>query len=190
VPGAPLAVEEWLSDAATICTSEFEPFAEVLLRLATLERLDIVSVYDSMFGESPKEKIGEDVIAALSNARMGYALRNRETQLLDHSDYVAPSDALATLLDERGGNVSINMLVIHGVLRDVLRMRFLGGRDGLYQTTPGTTPSLRRKGIEKWANDHFPSDDPRTGRDVTIALLDYGYFLHRAFEIRPDCLED
>jgi hypothetical protein len=133
VPGGALDVEGWLSDAVTICISAFDPFTERLLELATLERLGIVSVFDSLVGESPKEEIGDDVIAALSNARMGYALRNRETQLLDHSDYVASSDPLATFLDERtGGDASINLAVIHGVLRDVLVLRLRGGRDGLY----------------------------------------------------------
>ncbi len=145
---------------------------------------------ERLLGESPAEPIGDDVVTAMSNARMGYALRNRETQLLDHSDYIESADAIATLLDERIGNAGVNLAVIHGVMRDVLVLGFEGGRDGLYEATPDTTPALRRQAIERWANKHFPGDDPRTGRDVTVDLLEYGYFLHRLLEIRPDCLED
>jgi hypothetical protein len=76
------------------------------------------------------------------------------------------------------------------VLRDVLLFRFLGGSDRLYETTPGTTPEVRRDALTRWASEHFPGDDPRTGREVTHMLLEYGYFLHRLFEIRPDCFED
>lgn len=187
-PHAPLDVEEWLSDAARVCTHDFEPFAERLLEHATLERLDILSVMDRLLGERPKEELGDDVVTAMSNARMGYALRNREIQLLDHTDYVDPTDAIATLLDERTAGIGI--AVIHGVMHDVLVLGFEGGRDGLYDSTPGTTPALRRQAIENWASKHFPGDDPRTGRDVTVDLLEYGYYLHRLFEIRPDCLED
>jgi hypothetical protein len=69
-------------------------------------------------------------------------------------------------------------------------LQLLGGRDAVYEMTPGTTPTLRRQAIERWADQHFAGDDPRTGRDVTVDLVEYGYFLHRLFEICPDCLED
>jgi hypothetical protein len=189
-PHVPLDVEEWLSDAGSVCTHEFEPFAERLLELATLERLDIASVIDRLLGESPSEVLGDDVVTAMSNTRMGYALRNREVQLLDHTDYIAPADTIAMLLDERISNAGVNMAVIHGVMHDALVLGFEGRRDGLYEATPGTTPAVRRQAIESWASKHFPGDDPRTGREVTVDLLEYGYFLHRLFEIRPDCLED
>lgn len=190
VPRAPLDVEGWLSDAASVCTHDFEPFAERLLELATLERLDILSVMDGLLGDSPEEPIGDDIVTAISNARMGYALRNRETQLLDHTDYIESADAIATLLDERLDNAGTGLAVVHYVMHDVLVLGFEGGRDGLYDSTPGTAPAVRRQAIENWASKHFPDADPRTGRDVTVDLLEYGYFLHRLFEIRPDCLED
>jgi len=189
-PGSMLDVDVWLSDAASVCISEFEPFTERVLELATLERLGIISVIDRLLGESPQEEIGEDAITAVSNARMGYALRNCETQLVERTDGVANHDALAILLEERTGGHGINTAVIHGVLRDVLWMRFLGGRDGLYETTPGTPPATRRQAIQGWSTEHFSGENPRVGRDVTTDLVEYGYFLHRLFEIRPDCLED
>lgn len=191
VGSASIDVDAWLSDAARVCVNDFEPFTERLLELATLERLGILSVMDRLLGETSSEEIGDDVITAIANARMGYALRNRETQVLDHTQYVAPHDALANLLDDRvGGDAAINLAVVHGVLRDVLVMGFLGGRDALYESTPGAPSAARRQAIGQWANRHFSSDDPRTGRDVTVDLLEYGYFLHRLFEIRPECLED
>lgn len=191
VPSGPLDVDAWLSDAAGVCVSDFEPFAERVLELGTLERLEIVTVFDGLLGEEIKEEIGDNVITAMANARMGYALRNRETQLLDHSDFVARADPIAALLDERATNPSfINIAMLHAILRDILVLKFNGGPERLDALTPGTTAETRREAIERWANEHFPDDDPRTGRDVTRDLLEYGYYLHRLFEIRPDCLED
>jgi len=190
-PAEPLDVESWLTDTATVCVSDFEPFAERLLELATLERLEILSVMDGLVGERPSEELGDEVVTAMANARVGYALRNRETQLLGRSDFIAQDDPIAALLEERlSGDAAIGIAVIHGVLRDVLVFQFLGGREALYAMTPGTTPQLRREAIEQWASQYFPGDGPRTGRDVTVALVEYGYFLHRVFEICPDCLED
>lgn len=83
-----------------------------------------------------------------------------------------------------------NVAVVHGVLRDVFFLEFEGGRPALYSLTPGTTPERRQRAIERWASEHFAGDDPRTGHDVTVDLVEYGYFLHRLFEICPDCLED
>lgn len=150
--------------------------------MATLERLGIVSVMDAILGERPREELGDDVVTAMSNARIGYAMRNRETQPLGRSDYVARDDAIATLLDERTGpgHAGINVAVVHGVLRDVLTMGFLGGRENAYASTPGATAATRRQAIEQWAETYFPDDDPRTGRDVTVHLAEFGYFLHPA----------
>ena len=63
-----------------------------------------------------------------------------------------------------------------------------GDAGRLYAVTPETTAALRA--LTKWADDHFPGDNPRTGREVTIDPVEYGYFLHRLFEVRPDRLED
>ena len=190
-PAEALDIDSWLTDTASVCVSEFEPFAERLLELATLEHLDILSVTDRLLGESPSEQLDEGVTTAMSNARMGYALRNRETQQLGRSAFIARDDPIATLLEERlGGDAAIGIAVIHGVLRDVLVFQFLGGRDAVYEMTPGTTAQVRRQAIEQWADQHFPGDNPRTGRDVTVDLVEYGYFLHRLFEICPNCLED
>jgi hypothetical protein len=118
-PAEPLDIDAWLTDTASVCVSDFEPFTERLLELATLERLEILSVMDRLLGESPNEELGDDVVTAMSNTRMGYALRNRETQLLGRSDFIAHDDPIATLLDERlGGDSAIGIAVIHGVLRD------------------------------------------------------------------------
>lgn len=190
-PAKSLDVDRWLTDAANVCVSTFQPFAENMLEFATLERLEILSVMARLLGESPTEELGDDVVAAVSNARMGYALRNCETQMLGLSDYIARDDPLATLLEERlGGDAAIGIAVLHGVLRDVLVLELFGGRTAAYELTPGTTSALRRQAIEQWADEHFPGDDPRTGRDVTVDLVEFGYFLHRVFEICPDCLED
>lgn len=191
VPAEPLDIDSWLTDTARVCISDFEPVAERLLELATLERLEILSVMDRLSGASPSEQLGDDVVTAISNTRMGYALRNREAQLFGPMDFIARDDPVATLLEERLRDAtSIGIAVIHGVLRDVLILQLLGGRNAVYEMTPGTTPELRRQAIERWADQHFPGDSPRTGRDVTIDLVEYGYFLHRLFEICPDGLDD
>lgn len=190
-PAAPIDVDQWLSDSSLVCTHDFEPYAEHVLQLVTLDRLDIVPLMDALLGERPgDDEIDDGVVGALSNARLGYAMRNRETQLLGRSDYVAADDAIATLLEERwGGQVTVGSAVIAGILRDVCSFGFLGGEENLYAATPGTTPDLRRQAIERWADQHFPGDDERTGRDVTVRLIQYGYALHRLFEIHPDALD-
>lgn len=148
-PG-PLDLDAWLSDAARVCINDFEPFIERLLELATLDRLGILSMEDHLLGEDPNEPIEDDAVVAVSNARMGYALRNRELQLVERADYVAGDDALASLVEERaGGDASVNLFVIHGVLRDVLLFQFLDGGDRLYETTPGTTPDVRRESYRR-----------------------------------------
>jgi hypothetical protein len=161
-----------------------------VLELITLDRLEIVPLMDALLGQRPG-KVDDDVVVAVSNTRFGYALRNREIQLLGRSDYVAPDDAIATLLEERwGGEATVGTAVIFGVLRDICTFGFLGGLDGLFAVTPGTTPELRRNATRRWANEHYPGTDGRTGRDITITLLEHGYTLHRLFEIHPEALKD
>jgi hypothetical protein len=187
VPHTPLNVDTWISDATIVATNNFEPLAEHLLACATYERLGILPVMEGLLGARPE--IDGQVETALSNTRLGYALRNCEIQLVEHADYVDPEDALAQLLDERmAGETGVNLAVVHGVMRDVLVIGVGGGRDHLDEVTPGTTPTLRREAIERWAQRYFPGDDPRIGHDVTMELVEYGYFLHRLFEIRPDGL--
>lgn len=189
-PSEPVDVGTWLKDASTVCAHEFEPYAEHVLDLITLDRLEIVPLMDALLGERPAE-IGDDVLVAMSNTRFGYALRNREIQLCGRPDHVAPDDAIATLLEERwGGETTVDTAVIFGVLRDVCSFGFLGGVDRLFAVTPGTTPELRGKAVRRWANEHYPGTDARTGRDITITLLEYGYALHRLFEIHPDALRE
>ena len=156
-PGPPLDLDAWLSDAGRLCINDFEPFTERLLELATLDRLGILSMEDHLLGGDPNEPIEDDAVVAVSNARRGYALRNRELQLVERADYVAGDDALASLVEERaGGDASVNLFVIHGVLRDVLLFQFLDGGDRLYETTPGTTPDVRREAIGEAADPGQP----------------------------------
>lgn len=189
-PTEPIDVEQWLSDTSVVCTHDFEPYAERVLEIVTLDLLGVLPMMDALLGETPTEEIGDDVVTTLSNARFGYALRNRETQLLGNSDYVARDDAVATLLEERwGGELVVDTAVIGGLLRDLCSFGFLGGPEGVYETTPGARAELRRNAIEEWADRYFPGESERTGRDITICLVQYGYVLHRLFEIHPTALK-
>jgi hypothetical protein len=189
-PAAPIDVRQWLSDASVVCTHDFEPYAEHVLELITLYLLEIVPLMDALMGERPRS-VDDDVVVAISNARFGYALRNREVQLLGQTDYVAPDDTLATLLEERwGGEATVGTAVIFGILLDICYFDRHGGLDRLFAVTPGTTPELRREATRRWANQHFPSTDGRTGRDITITLVEHGYVLHRLVEIHPEVLPD
>ena len=189
--GADLDVDAWLSASTSVATNDFEQYVERILELGTLDRLGIWTVFDFMIGERPKpKKITDDVVTAMSNARLGYAMRNREIQLVDVAD-TDGEGPLAKLFDERSEGVAgINMAMIDGVLRDVLYLHFDGGPERLYETTPGTTPEIRRRAINQWADEHYPGADPTVGFDITVALLEYGYFLHRLIELRPEILPD
>jgi hypothetical protein len=186
-PTQPIDVEEWLSDSATVCVSEFEPFAERALEAATLDRLKLLAFVDYVLGERPRQTIGDSVVAALANARMGYALRNREIQLVGCSDdFIARDDPFASLLSERvHGLAAIPLAVTLGVLTDVLVLQLEGGRGAAYDLTPGVSAQLRRSAIQSWADQHFPGDHPHVGHQVTVDLLEYGYFLHRILEVCP-----
>lgn len=188
---AELDVDAWLSASASVATNDFEPYVERILELGTLERLGICTVFDFMIGERPKpKKITDDVVTAMANARLGYAIRNREIQLVDVSD-TDDEGPLAELFDERSGGVAgINMAMVDGVLRDVLFLHFEGGPERFYETTPGVIPEIRRRAIVQWADEHYPGVDPTVGFDITVALLEYGYFLHRLIELRPEILPD
>jgi len=165
--------------------SDFEPFVELQLELATLDRLEILSVRDFVIGGQPPQGAGPHVDTAIGNARLGYALRNREIQVLGQSEFVTRGDPIAELLQERLGEdrMGVRTAVVHGILRDVLFLQIEGGADAAYEAVPGTTPELRRQAIEQWAEQHFAGDHPRIGRQVTRDLLEYGYFLHRLVEI-------
>ena len=191
-PAEPIDIQQWLNDTSGVCTHDFEPYAEHVLELITLDRLGVLPLMDALMGERPADgAVGDDVVAAVSNARFGYALRNRETQLLGRPDHVATDDAIATLLEERWGHsATVDTLVIAGVLRDIITFGFLGGSENLYAATPGTTPEVRRRAIKRWADRHFPGDSKVTGRNITIELVEYGYALHRLFEIHPDALDE
>lgn len=185
--GPPLAVPidigRWLKDASLICTHNFEPYVEHVLDLITLDA-------DALLGELP-DQVDHDVVVAMSNTRFGYALRNREIQLLGPDGHVAPEDPIATLLEERwGGETTISTAVIFGVLRDVCTFNFLGGLERLFAVTPGTTAELRGKAMRRWANEHNRGEDSRAERYITVSLLEYGYALHRLFEIHPEALHD
>lgn len=190
-PNAPIERDDWIGDAARICEGDFEPFTERLLDLATLERLGIVTVVDWLMGERPGEIPTDSVATAMSNARFGYALRNVETQLVDTHDFIATEDPLVKIVQQRAEyGAKFSLAVVHHVLRDVLVLGFEGGRDALDELTPGATRALRREAIEHWAERHHAGDDEYTSREVTSDLVDYGYFLHRLFEIAPGCFED
>lgn len=182
--GTPLDVDDWLNDAAYVCTNEFEPFAERMLEVSTVELLGIQPVVDR-YMDKPWEGYEPAVEAGVANARLGYALRNRETQLVDCDGQVREDDPLAALTIERAEKLGLGIktVVVHQLIRDVLDY---GDRDLVYSSTAGTTSEARRDAFERWAQQHYPGDDPRLGHAMTSALMEHGYFLHRLFEIQPD----
>jgi hypothetical protein len=123
------------------------------------------------------------VDAGVANARLGYALRNCETQLIACYGELVAEDPLAALAAERAENSGIKNAVIHRLIRDVLDY---GDRELLYRSTPGTSPEARREAFARWAERYYPGDDPRTGAAMTTALIEHGYFLHRLLEIQPE----
>jgi len=185
--GAALEVEAWLSDASQVCAQDFEPFAERVLELGALGAIGVIDVGEYVLGEPPSEPIGDDAVTAVSNARFGYALRNRECQLITGAGRVAPGDPLAAELDGREGGV--RHAVLDGLIRDVLDSNRFGGGAGAFDSMPGTTADARRAAMRGWAEQHYPGDDPRTGQEITRHLVEYGYLLHRLLELRPGYFE-
>jgi hypothetical protein len=181
--GAALDVEEWLSEASHVCAHDFEPFAERVLELGALGAIGVIDVGEYVLGKPPLEPIGDDAVTAVSNARFGYALRNRECQLVTGTGRVEPGDSLAVELDDRASGV--RHAVLDGLIRDVLDSNRFGGGDRVFDSMPGTTSDARRAAIRGWAEQHYPGDDPRTGREITQHLVEYGYLLHRLLELRP-----
>jgi hypothetical protein len=181
--GTALDVDQWLSDATHVCAHDFEPRAERVLELGALGAIGVISVSDYVVGGQPSEPIGDDAVIAVSNARFGYALRNRECQLVTGAREVDGDDPLAAELDRRESGV--RHAVLDGLVRDVLESHQFGGADRLYDSTPGTTPDTRRIAIRRWTEQHYPTSHPRTGQAITQYLIEYGYLLHRLFELRP-----
>jgi hypothetical protein len=183
--GTLLETDTWLKDASIVCTNPFENLAERILELSTIELLGIQRVVDRYMNK-PWQGHDPAVVAGVANARLGYALRNRETQLVECYGQVHVDDPLADLAAERAENSGIKTAVVHRIIRDVIDF---GDVALLYRSTPGTTAETRRGVFEQWAEEHFPGDDPRFGQAITIALIEHGYFLHRLFEIQPELLD-
>jgi hypothetical protein len=115
----------------------------------------------------------------VSHARFGYALRNRETQLINCYGHVREHDPLVALAAERAENSGIKTAVVHRLLRDVL---VYGDRDLLYGCTPGTSPQARREAMAFWDKTYGQGGLP-LDEGVTTGLIEHGYFLHRLFEV-------
>jgi hypothetical protein len=181
--GGELDPEAWVNDAAVVCTNTHEQFAEVVLERSTIELLGVQRIVDGIIGEFWQ---GYDpaVEAGVSHVRFGYALRNRETQLIACYAEVRDGDPLASLAAERAENSGVKIAVVHRIVRDVLDYGGYGGRDLLYQRTTGTSPVARRVAIEYWAST-FGERDPRLDGPTITRLIEHGYFLHRLFEIQP-----
>lgn len=174
--GTVLDADAWVKDAAIVCTHPYEQFTELLLELSTIELLGIQTVVDRYMTE-PWQGYDPAVEAGVSHARFGYALRNRETQLIDCYGIVREGDPLVELAAERAENSGIKTAVVHRLLRDVLTYYDL---ELLYRCTPGTTFEARRDGIEYWEKTYG-----QRGLDagMTNGLIEHGYFLHRLFEV-------
>lgn len=170
--GSTLDVPSWLAAAAAVCVQDFEPVAEGLLEIGTLGALDLAS-----FDALPDD---DTDVAMVANARFGYALRNSECQLVDGALRELRDDPLIAELDLRVSPREVSQL-----LCDVIRYGYCGGAGRLVQAMPGTTPEARTAAFDAWTDDS-PSDDPYTGKYATLALVQYGYLLHRVFEVRSD----
>lgn len=176
--GTALAADAWTKDAAAVCTNPYEQFTELMLELSTVELLGIQTIVDRYMTQ-PWQGFDPAVEAGVSHARFGYALRSRETQLIDCYGQVREDDPLVTLATERAENSGIKMAVVHRLLRDVLAY---GDRDLLYGCTPGTSPQARREAIELWEKT-YGRGSPPLDEGMTTALIEHGYFLHRLFEV-------
>lgn len=184
--GTALDVNAWLLDSAGVANLEFEPFAEFMLDIGVIEILGFHRVVDRIMSRRPYTGYDPAIEAGVANARLGYALRNRELQLIEVEAATGEADPLLSLAAERAGNSGANTAVIHRLIRDAVTH---GDRQLLYDATPGTTGQVRREAFDTWAFEHFAGDDPLTGARATAALLEHGYFMHRLFELCPDRLE-
>jgi hypothetical protein len=184
--GAELDVERWISDATVVCTNLYEDFAELMLQHSAIELLGRRSPVDA-YVVRPRSMPDRNALeAGISHARFGYALRNRETQVIHCYGAIHEGDPLAALAAHRAENYGVKKLVVHRLVRDVLD--YQEPRELLYAHTPGTSPTTRRAGIEHWAN-HYSERDPRLDPATTTGLIEQGYFLHRLFEIDPSYRE-
>jgi hypothetical protein len=183
-PGAVLDPGTWVKEAAVVCTSPFEPFAESLLELSTIELLGIQTIVQRYTG-IPWSANDPAVEAGVAHARFGYALRNRETQLVSCCGSFREDDPIWALVIERAGNSGLKPAVAHRIVRDVIEF---GDRDNLYETTPGTTADARHTGVRYWARTYGESDT-RVDQRMTTLLIEHGYFLHRLFEIDHSYLD-
>ena len=50
----PIHIQQWLNDASGVCTHDFEPYAEHVLELITLDRLGVLPLMDALMGERPR----------------------------------------------------------------------------------------------------------------------------------------
>jgi hypothetical protein len=154
--------------------NKFEAFTERSLEASTFELFGIQTVVDRCVGTPWRCEVDSWEDVGVVNARLGYALRHRETQLVDCAT-ISDDDPLAELAAQRMDGHGIPEAVVHRIVQEVITDH---GRD-LYQCTTGTTPQLRKSALHKWVDDHFGGDTRQ------LAALEHGYFLHRLFEIEP-----
>lgn len=114
-----LDIETWIKDSAAFATNQFEKFTEVVLELSTIELLGIQPIVERYLGE-PWQGYDPAVEAGVSNARLGYAIRNRETQLIECYGVVLAGDPLAELAAERAENSGINTAVVYRLVQDAI----------------------------------------------------------------------
>jgi hypothetical protein len=178
--GTVLDVESWIGESTGVALSRFEPFVESSLEAAAIEFLGIQTVVARYTG-TPWQPDGEDswLDATVANARFGFAMRNRETQLIDSYGKVMEGDPLASLASGRGGCDGLPGPTAHRIIREVIR----DSPTELYELTPGTTSELRKAALHCWIDQQFRGDPEQ------LMAIEHGYFFHRLIELAPAYLD-
>ena len=173
-----LDIDQWIKDAALVCTNKFEPVAEYTLQLGALRMLGLGSYDDPVLG-------GDMHGFILSGVRFGYALRNWECQQLPEAWDVLPDDPLAAALDEIEAVPGMYRTTwLPELLGQVIAFGAVGDVAEILERLPGATAESRRTTLAKQA-ESWSSDDPYIGRDAMRVLALFGYLLHRVYELRP-----
>jgi hypothetical protein len=174
--GTPIPVETWLPEAAAVCVEDFTGCAERLLDRAP-PAVFVVAPIDS----SPGSDMATLAVAA---ARFGYALRNRECALIEGARQQGDDACLAVELDRRARGTRCSDEEVVDLLTDVIRYGYCGGAAALLELVPGTANHARVAALEA-AAERFNGGLAEDGDYPALALIHYGYLLHRVLELQP-----